>query len=85
MKTPNPTPNCPTHVFNDSDYEVMTNYLRGHYWPSAEEIIVRHKKSNTYWKAIYAVREDDSDADFPATWKQVIPNKIEMIEYKEVK
>jgi hypothetical protein len=81
---PNPTPQSPVQVSESSDYEVMTDYIPGHYWPSADEIVVRHKKSNTYWRAVYAVREDDSDADMGATWKQVAPKKVTITKYEAV-
>lgn len=81
---PNPTPQSPVQVEKNPEYEIMTDYAPGNWYPSASEIIVRHKKSNTFWMAVYAVREDDSDADCGATWRQVTPKKVTIIKYESV-
>jgi hypothetical protein len=81
---PNPTPQSPIQVEKNPEYEIMTDYAGGSYYPSAAEVIVRHKKSGTYWKAIYRVREDDSDADWPATWRRVVPKKMTVTKYENV-
>ena len=79
----NPTPQSPIQVEKNPEYEVMTDYVPASYWPSAAEVIVRHKKSNTFWKAVYAVREEDSDAEYSTTWRRVVPAKITITEYKD--
>lgn len=85
MKNGNPTPQSPIQVEKNSEYEIMTDYVPDSYWPSAAEVVARHKKSDTFWKAVYAVREDDSDADCGATWRQVTPKKVTITKYESVK
>lgn len=48
----NPSPRSPKDVTADPDYEVMSGYFRGHYWPWADEIVVRHKATGTFWKPV---------------------------------
>lgn len=81
---PNPTPQSPIQVEKNPEYELMTDYVGDSYWPSAAEVVVKHKKSGTFWKAVYAVREDDSDADCGATWRQVVPKKVTITKYENV-
>lgn len=80
-----PTPRSPVEIQSHPEYKIMTDYQGDSYYPSACECIVHHKISNTFWKTIYAVREDDSDADCSATWRQVIPEQIIVTKYKDVK
>ena len=79
--SPDPTPHSPEQVAGNPDYEVMRDYNPGSYYPSADEIVVKHKKSETFWRAVYAVREDDSDFDCSTTWRQVVPKKITITQY----
>jgi hypothetical protein len=79
-----PTPMSPIMAEKSPDYEIMTDYSPGIYYPSGAEVIVKHKKSKTFWRAVYAVREDDSDADFGATWTQVKPKRVTITEYERV-
>jgi hypothetical protein len=81
---PNPTPQSPIQAEKNPEYEVMTDYVSDSYYPSAAEVIVRHKASNTFWRAVYRVREDDSDADMGATWNRVVPEKVTITKYKTV-
>lgn len=82
---PNPTPQSPIQVEKNPEYEIMTDYIPGNWYPSASEVIAKHKKTGTFWMAVYAVREDDSDADSSATWHQVVPEKVTITKYKDVK
>jgi hypothetical protein len=79
-----PFPQSPLLVSKDANYEVMTNYIRNDYYPSADEIVVRHKASNTFWRAVYSVREDDSDFSVSATWTQVVPEQVITTRYKTI-
>jgi len=72
---PNPTPKSPKQISEDPSYKVMDNYIGGSWYPSAAEMIVKHKASNTFWRAVYSVREDDSDFENGAAWQQVAPHK----------
>jgi hypothetical protein len=73
-KTASPSPRSPSEVSRDPAYEVMTAYEHGNYWPSADDIVVKHKETGTFWRAVYAMRNDDSDYEVPNTsWKQVVP------------
>lgn len=80
----NPSNKSPASMFHDHDYEVMGDYIPNEYWPSASEMIVKHKQSNTFWRAVYAIREDDSDAELPATWVQVVPEIVTVTKYKTI-
>lgn len=84
MSDPNPTPKSPEQVSKSPDYEVMSDYVGGHYWPSADEVVVKHKSSNTFWRAVYAVGEDDSEWVFSATWRQVTPVQVTTTKYELV-
>lgn len=77
-----PTPQSPIDVENNTDYELMHDYVRGNWYPSASEVVAKHKKTGTFWMTIYAIREDDSDAGIPATWSQVFPKVISVIKYE---
>jgi hypothetical protein len=81
---PNPTPQSPIQVENNPEYEIMTDYVPGNWYPQAGEVVALHKKSGTYWQAVYAIREDDSDADVGATWHQVKPKKVTITKYESV-
>lgn len=83
-KLGNPTPQSPLAVEKNPDYELMTDYVGGNYYPSAAEVVAKHKATGTYWQAVYAVREDDSDADMSATWHQVVPKKVTITKYERV-
>lgn len=80
----NPSPKSPSDVAKDSDYEVMRDSLGGSYWPSADEMIVKHKATETFWRAVYSVGADDSDYALSATWKQVCPEPVTRMKYVEV-
>lgn len=80
-----PSPQSPIQVEENPEYELMSDYSPDSYYPSAAEVVARHKKSNTFWKAVYRVREDDSDADCSATWRQVVPKKITITKYESIK
>ena len=81
---PNPSPKSPKQVSKSPHYEVMSDYVGGHYWPSADEVVVRHKASNTFWRAVYAVHEDDSEWGFSANWRQVKPKQRTITEYEVI-
>lgn len=85
MKSNNPTPKSPEQIAKDPAYKVMHDYIRGSYYPSADEVIVKHIESETFWKAVYSVRDDDSDYCFGATWRQVAPKSVITTEYNDVK
>lgn len=78
----NPTPQSPVAVEKNPDYEIMTDYEPGNWYPSAAEVVAKHKATGTFWMAVYRVREDDSDADCGATWRQVFPKKITITKYE---
>jgi len=80
----NPTPSSPEQVSKNPDYQVMTDYVSGSYYPSADEVIVKHVTSNTFWRAVYRVHKDDSDYSCGATWYQVVPETVTIIRYKSV-
>ena len=82
---PDPTPQSPIAVEKNPAYELMDDYVSATYWPSAAEVVVRHKESNTFWQAVYAVREDDSDAEFSATWTQVAPKQVVITKYEPLR
>ena len=74
----------PISVSKDKAYEVMRDYVGGSWYPSADEIIVKHIKSGTFWRAIYRVYEDSSEADCSANWTQVTPSQRTITEYKPI-
>lgn len=80
----NPSPRSPKDVADSSSYEVMRDSIPGNYWPSAEELVVKHKATGTFWKAVYQVRADDSDYGEPAHWKEVRPEPITRVRYVPV-
>lgn len=84
-KDPNPTPRSPAEVFQNSDYEIMTDYQGNAFYPQASECVAKHRASNTFWRAVYAVRDDDSDSGLSATWCQVKPKQITVTIYEEVR
>ena len=79
-----PSPKSPEQVSKSKDYEVMSDYVGGSYYPSADEIVVKHKTSNTFWRAVYAVHEDDSDWQYSATWRQVVPQRVTITKYEPI-
>ena len=79
---PDPSPKSPEQVSKSRAYEVMSDYVGGSYYPSADEIIVKHKASNTFWRAVYAVREDDSDWQYSVPWRQVVPTTVTITKYE---
>lgn len=80
----NPSPASPGNVAKNKAYEVMHDYVSGSWYPSADEIIVKHKKSGTFWRAVYRVYEDSSEYDYSATWTQVTPSQRTITEYKPI-
>lgn len=80
----NPSPKSPSDVAKDPDYEVMTDSLGGNWWPSADEMIVKHKSTGTFWRAVYGVSADGSDYGLSAHWKQVRPEPATRVKYVEV-
>jgi len=79
----NPGQKSPKQVSLDLDYEVMhNNDSPGTYYPPSEEIIVKHKGSNTFWRAVYSMRDDDSDYDCVARWRQVFPKQVTITRYE---
>lgn len=74
----------PIQAGQNPDYERMTGYQADSYWPSAVQIVVRHKATNTFWSAVYAIREDDSDAEYSASWRQVVPETVTITKYKNI-
>lgn len=80
-----PSPMSPDAVEKDSDYDVMREYEHGHYWPSAEEIIVRHRATDTFWRAVYQVRADDDDSHYGANWQEVSPSIVSVTRYTPVR
>ena len=83
--TADPTPQSPLAVEKNPAYEAVSDYVPEQYWPNGAEFIVKHKATGTFWKAVYAVRMDDSDADMSATWRQVAPKKVTITKYEDVK
>ncbi len=79
-----PTPRSPASVCDDPDYECMNDYEPQGFWPSANEVVVRHKETGTFWRAVYRLREDDTDAYCSATWTQVQPRQILLTKYVDV-
>lgn len=80
--TGDPGRRSPQDVSKSSAYETMNGYSQEAYFPSAAAIVVKHKKTQTYWRAVYSVRDDDSDFGWPATWEQVEPEQITITKYK---
>jgi hypothetical protein len=80
-----PSPGSPRKVVADRDYEEMRNFVRGHFYPSAEEIVVKHKSSGTFWRAIFQVRDDDDDSEYSAKWTEVRPEQEIVTKYVPVK
>jgi len=76
-----PSPRSPKNVAQDTSYESVPNFVRGNYWPSADELIVKHKTTGTFWLVVYQVRADDSDYGMSATWKQVRPEIVTLTKY----
>jgi len=85
MHIADPSGHSPEKVAEDPAYEVMNEYQRGNYWPSACEIVVKHKETSSYWRAVYAVGDDNSDWEFPCTWNQVFPEQVTITRYKTSK
>jgi hypothetical protein len=80
----NPTPRSPADVSRDPAYEVMHDSVSATYWPSADHVIVRHKVTGAFWRAVYAVRADDSDYEMSAHWTRVRPEPApKMVTYVE--
>ena len=76
-----PTTQSPFQIRKNTNYEIMSDYVPGNYWPSRSEIIAKHKGFNTFWKVVYVGGEDDY---MEMTWRQVVPEKIVITKYKEV-
>jgi hypothetical protein len=76
-----PSPLSPKEASESSAYEVMNEYVRANYWPSADEVVVRHKASNTFWHVAYRMRADDSDYEMPAKWTQVWRMRETVVKY----
>jgi hypothetical protein len=81
-KNPDPTPSSPAKVCKNRAYKEMKHYQRNSYWPLADEVVVKHISSNTFWRAVYAVYDDSSNYDWAATWKQVFPKQITITKYE---
>lgn len=80
-----PTPQSPLAVEKNPAYEAVSNYEPDQYWPNGASFIVKHKETGTFWRAVYAIRMDDSDADCSATWSQVEPKQLVVTKYVDVK
>lgn len=63
---------------------VQGGYQAGQYYPNAAECVVRHKRSRTYWRCTYAVREDDSDYEWPTEWRRVRPTVVKVTRFVPV-
>lgn len=81
VATADPSPMSPAKVAKNRSYQVMYDYEGGQWFPHADEMIVRHKKSNTFWRAVYRVGEDNSDYELSATWREVIPQIVLVHKY----
>lgn len=81
--TPTGPKGSPETIANDSAFEVMRGYHAGNYWPSASELVVKHKATGTYWRAIYQERADDNDYSLSATWTEVKP--VTVTKYEPVR
>lgn len=81
----NPTPQSPVAVEKNKNYKIMTDYVGDSYWPSSAECIALHKSTGTYWRTLYRVYEDSSEADLSATWREVVPEQVTITKYKDKK
>jgi hypothetical protein len=79
-----PTPRSVASVCGDPAYEGMTDYEPQSFWPSANEVVVRHKETATFWRAVYKVRENNSDVYCSASWTQVQPQQVTVTKYVDV-
>lgn len=77
-----PTPQSPVAVEKNKDYQIMTDYVGNSYYPSAAECIALHVSTGTYWRTVYRLYEDSSEANFSATWREVVPEKVTITKYK---
>lgn len=80
-----PAGRSPREVANDPAYEVQVGYRAGNWWPAQEEIVVRHIFSGTFWRALYAMREDDNDYGCKASWTLVAKREVIVVEFAEVR
>ncbi len=82
VKAGNPNGRSPVQVNGMPEYEEMIDYTQPHYYPLANEIVVMHKSTKTYWRTIYRVYDDYSEYDCGATWTEVVPEKVTITRYK---
>lgn len=71
----------PLDVYKNPLYENVTNCDGGTY-PQSIQTVVRHKESGTLWACIYAIRDDDSDADMPGNWYEVEAVSVTSVSYR---
>lgn len=75
----------PREVANDPAYEVQVGYRAGNWWPAQEEIVVKHLLSGTFWRALYAMRVDDTDYGERTGWTHVAKREVIVVEFTEVR
>lgn len=83
--TGDPSPKSVLSVDKSSKYERMRDFVGGNWYPSAAEVVYKHKESGTFWRAVYRIYEDFSEADQSQNWTQVTPKTKTIVEYEVVK
>jgi hypothetical protein len=81
-----PDGRSPSQVAASEAYEwAPSSWASNHCYPPADEYVAWHMETDTYWRCLCAVRDDDSDWDVGASWTQVIKVERTVVDYKAIK